>query len=186
VQQVTVTRTGSRSSWRRGAHFDQVIFACHSAEALAMLADPTLAEREVLGDIGWQRNEVVLHSDPRWLPVRSAWASWNYRLSDGDQASACVTYNMNILQGLPAGAPLFCVTLNPDAPVDPRFVWQRFVYEHPLFNPQSWSAQLRREEINGRSGAGTAAPTGTTVFMKMACAARSTWSRASSRRRTLT
>jgi predicted NAD/FAD-binding protein len=48
---------------------------------------------------------VVLHSDPRWLPERQrAWASWNYRLSDGDQASACVTYNMNILQGLPAGA----------------------------------------------------------------------------------
>lgn len=38
----------------------------------------------------------------------------------------------------------------PDAPVDDRYVWQRFVYEHPLFNPQSWSAQLRREEINGQ------------------------------------
>lgn len=88
------------------AHFDQVIFACHSAQALAMLAAPTDAEREVLGDIGWQRNEVVLHSDPRWLPERQrAWASWNYRLSDGDLARACVTYNMNILQGLPAGAP---------------------------------------------------------------------------------
>ena len=132
-------------------HFDQAIFACHSAEALAMLADPTLAEGEILGDIGWQRNEVVLHSDPRWLPVRKrAWASWNYRLSEQDQASACVTYNMNILQGLPADAPLFCVTLNPPTPVDPRFVWKRMVYEHPLFNPQSWSAQMRREEINGR------------------------------------
>ncbi len=66
-----------------------------------MLASPTQAEREVLGDIGWQRNEVVLHSDPRWLPVRKrAWASWNYRLSEQDRASACVTYNMNILQGL--------------------------------------------------------------------------------------
>ena len=132
-------------------HFDQAIFACHSAQALAMLADPTSAEREILGDIGWQQNEVVLHSDPRWLPTRKrAWASWNYRLSEQDQASACVTYNMNILQGLPADAPLFCVTLNPPTPVDPRFVWKRMVYEHPLFNPQSWSAQMRREEINGR------------------------------------
>lgn len=131
-------------------HFDQAIFACHSADALAMLAEPTVAEREILGDIGWQRNEVVLHSDPRWLPVRKrAWASWNYRLSEQDQASACVTYNMNILQGLSADAPLFCVTLNPPTPVDPRFVWKRMVYEHPLFNPQSGSAQLRREEING-------------------------------------
>ena len=132
-------------------HFDQAIFACHSAQALAMLADPTSAEREILGDIGWQQNEVVLHSDPRWLPTRKrAWASWNYRLSEQDQASACVTYNMNILQGLPADAPLFCVTLNPPTPVDPRFVWKRMVYEHPLFNPQSWSAQMRHQEINGR------------------------------------
>jgi predicted NAD/FAD-binding protein len=76
--------------------------------------------------------------DPRWLPERQrAWASWNYRLSEQDQASACVTYNMNILQGCQQ-APLFCVTLNPDAPVDDRYVWKRFVYEHPLFNPQSW------------------------------------------------
>ena len=81
---------------------------------------------------------------------KRAWACWNYRLSEQDQASACVTYNMNILQGLPADAPLFCVTLNPPTPVDPRFVWKRMVYEHPLFNPQSWSAQKRREEINGR------------------------------------
>jgi len=130
--------------------FDHVIFACHSAQALAMLETPTPAEREVLGDIGWQRNEVVLHSDSRWLPVRKrAWASWNYRLSEHDQASACVTYNMNILQGLPEGAPLFCVTLNPETPIDDSQVWQRFVYEHPLFNPQSWHAQARRGEING-------------------------------------
>ena len=130
--------------------FDQVIFACHSSQALALLEDATPAERDVLGAIGWQRNEVVLHSDRRWLPVRErAWASWNYRLSGQDRASACVTYNMNILQGLPEGSPLFCVTLNPDTPIDDRFVWRRFVYEHPLFNPESWRAQARRAEING-------------------------------------
>lgn len=131
--------------------FDQVIFACHSSQALAMIDKPTQAEREVLGDIGWQRNEVVLHGDRRWLPLRErAWASWNYRLSAQDMASACVTYNMNILQGLPKEAPLFCVTLNPETPVDERYVWQRFVYDHPLFNPKSWRAQARRGEINGQ------------------------------------
>ncbi|MCO7260342.1 NAD(P)/FAD-dependent oxidoreductase [Dickeya zeae] len=130
---------------------DQVIFACHSGQALALLDEPSRAETEILGDIGWQRNEVVLHSDKRWLPVRpAAWASWNYRLPHDDQASACVTYNMNILQGLPEGSPLFCVTLNPDAPIDERDVWQRFVYEHPLFTPKSWRAQSRRADINGQ------------------------------------
>ena len=141
VQRVSRHNDGVTLQLENASHtFDQVIFACHSAEALAMLEAPTPAEREVLGDIGWQRNEVILHSDPRWLPVRKrAWASWNYRLSEHEQASACVTYNMNILQGLPEGSPLFCVTLNPETPVD----------EHPLFNPQSWRAQARRGEING-------------------------------------
>lgn len=151
VQQVIRHNGGVEIQLAQSNHsFDQVIFACHSSQALAMLAHPTPAESEVLGDIGWQHNEVVLHSDPRWLPVRErAWASWNYRLSERDQASACVTYNMNILQGLPEGSPLFCVTLNPETPVDDRYVWKRFVYEHPMFNPQSWRAQSRRGEING-------------------------------------
>lgn len=151
VQQVTRHNGGVEIQLAQSSHtFDQVIFACHSSQALAMLAHPTPAESEVLGDIGWQHNEVVLHSDPRWLPVRErAWASWNYRLSERDQASACVTYNMNILQGLPEGSPLFCVTLNPETSVDERYVWKRFVYEHPMFNPKSWRAQSRRGEING-------------------------------------
>lgn len=151
VQQVIRHNGGVEIQLAQSSHtFDQVIFACHSSQALAMLAHPTPAESEVLGDIGWQHNEVVLHSDPRWLPVRErAWASWNYRLSERDQASACVTYNMNILQGLPEGSPLFCVTLNPETPVDERYVWKRFVYEHPMFNPKSWRAQSRHGEING-------------------------------------
>jgi len=131
--------------------FDQVIFACHSTQALAMLEIPSNAEQEVLGNISWQRNEVVLHSDAGLLPVRKpAWASWNYRLSEQDHTSACVTYNMNILQGLPEDAPLFCVTLNPDSTIDDSKVWQRFIYEHPLFNQKSWRAQTRRREINGQ------------------------------------
>lgn len=151
VQRVSRHEHGVTLQLENGIYtFDQVIFACHSGQALAMLDEPTPAERDVLGDIGWQRNEVVLHCDRRWLPVRErAWASWNYRLSERDQASACVTYNMNILQGLPEGSPLFCVTLNPETPVDERFVLKRFIYEHPLFNPKSWRAQARRGEING-------------------------------------
>lgn len=151
VQQVIRYDGGVKIQLEDAVHaFDQVIFACHSRQALAMLEEPTPAEQDVLGAIGWQRNEVVLHGDRRWLPVRErAWASWNYRLSEQERDSACVTYNMNILQGLPAGSPLFCVTLNPDAPIDDRYVWQRFIYEHPLFNPESWRAQARRSEING-------------------------------------
>src|SRR4029077_14373916 len=43
--------------------FDRVVIAAHSDQALAMLADPSAAEREVLGAIPYQRNEAVLHTD---------------------------------------------------------------------------------------------------------------------------
>ena len=61
--------------------FDRVFFACHSDQALRLLADPSAAEREVLGAIRYQHNEVVLHTDTRLLPRRRlAWAAWNYHV----------------------------------------------------------------------------------------------------------
>ena len=47
-----------------------------------MLADPSDAEREVLGAIPYQPNEAVLHTDRALLPRRRrAWASWNFHLA---------------------------------------------------------------------------------------------------------
>ena len=67
--------------------FDKVVFACHSDQALALLAQPSATEAEVLGALPYADNEVVLHTDTRLLPSRPlAWASWNYRL--GGPASA--------------------------------------------------------------------------------------------------
>jgi len=61
---VTVTSaTGSE-------FFDEVIFACHSDQALRLLADPSLREREILGDLRYADNDVVLHTDTRLLPSR--------------------------------------------------------------------------------------------------------------------
>lgn len=114
-----------------------------------MLAAPTDAEREVLG--------ISAGSATRWCCTairagcRSASAPGQLELSPERRGFGPGLRHLQheYSPGLPAGT-LFCVTLNPDAPVDDRYVWQRFVYEHPLFNPQSWSAQLRREEINGQ------------------------------------
>ena len=61
------------------ARFDHVVFACHSDQALRMLADPTPTERAVLAEFPYGRNIAVLHTDHRVLPQRRrAWASWNY------------------------------------------------------------------------------------------------------------
>ena len=129
--------------------FDRVFFACHSDQALALLADASVAEREVLGAIPYQENEVVLHTDERLLPKRRrAWAAWNYHIAREAAERVCVTYNMNILQALPA-AQTVCVTLNRSAAIDPERVLRRLVYHHPLFTRAAVGAQARLAEING-------------------------------------
>jgi predicted NAD/FAD-binding protein len=81
--------------------FDWVFFACHSDQALRLLSDPSEPEREILGAIGYQENDLVLHSDIRVLPRRKlAWAAWNYHVPPNPIDRVAVTYNLNILQGL--------------------------------------------------------------------------------------
>lgn len=129
--------------------FDQVVLACHSDQALAMLADSTPAEREVLGAMPYQANDVVLHTDTRLLPRRRrAWASWNYRLDQRDAGErVSVTYNMNILQRLQADTT-FCVTLNDSESIDPAKVLGRFTYAHPQFTLAGHDAQQRHKDIS--------------------------------------
>lgn len=129
--------------------FDQVVFACHSDQALKLLGDATPAEQAVLGAIPYQMNDVVLHTDSSLLPKRkAAWASWNYHLSAAASDKATLTYNMNILQQLESEQTL-CVTLNNTAAIAPDKILRRFQYAHPVFNPYSMDAQQRRAEVNG-------------------------------------
>ncbi len=129
--------------------FDAAFIACHSNQALAMLADASGPEREVLGAITYQRNEAVLHTDARLMPrSRRAWAAWNYHVPRTEEGKVALTYNMNILQSLDAPKPLL-VTLNRNDAIDPASVIARMDYEHPLFTRASAAAQQRQREING-------------------------------------
>lgn len=133
--------------------FDKVIFASHSDQTLAMLGDATEEERQVLEAVPYQPNRVVLHCDPRLMPVRDkVWASWNYLRSSGsDTGAATVTYWMNRLQGIDRDCPLF-VTLNPDREPDPSKVFAEFTYEHPLFDARAMKAQAALESLQGKQG----------------------------------
>ena len=133
----------------RKLHFDQVVLATHSDQALALLEEPSPVERDVLGALPYQANDVVLHTDTRLLPRnRKTWSSWNYSLGTG-QDRAVVTYNMNILQGITA-PETFCVTLNNSEAINPVKVLGRFSYDHPVFSIAGIAAQQRWDEINGR------------------------------------
>jgi predicted NAD/FAD-binding protein len=131
------------------AGFDAVFLACHSDEALRLLADPTPAEREVLSAIPYQANEAVLHTDTRLLPRRRlAWAAWNYLMPEGPGGRVSLTYDMNLLQSLDAPETL-CVTLNATHAIDPARIIARMTYHHPLFTAEGVAAQARHREIDG-------------------------------------
>lgn len=134
--------------------FDEVIFACHSDQALKLLADPSSTEYDILSAIPYQANHVVLHSDVTLLPrLRRTWASWNYMFLDSantDQSSenAALTYNMNILQKLNS-TTTFCVSVNAGKAIDPAKIYGEYQYSHPMFTRESVVAQERWEEISG-------------------------------------
>ncbi len=129
--------------------YDQVVFACHSDQALALLKDKTRAEKEVLGAIPYQDNDVVLHRDVSLLPKnKRAWAAWNYLLDGEKQERAVLTYNMNILQGLPTN-DTYCVTLNATSKIDESKILGQYQYAHPVFSLQTVAAQQRWAEVNG-------------------------------------
>lgn len=130
--------------------FDDVVLACHSDQALALLDDASTDEQAVLSAIPYSENSVVLHTDKRLLPKREkAWASWNYQLSAQRNRPASVTYNMNILQGLNK-EQTFCVTLNQREDIDPSKILREFTYHHPVFTMATIAAQKKRDKICGQ------------------------------------
>lgn len=136
---------------RPPAEFDYVVMACHSDQALKLLRNPTAAERQVLGAIGYQENDAVLHTDLNLLPRRRrAWAAWNYHRSAATPAGRIsVTYNLTRLQRLPTRRQ-FLLTLNSTEAVNPHAIVHRTTYAHPVYNFGSIEAQHRHGEINGR------------------------------------
>ncbi len=132
--------------------FDHVVFACHSDQAMALLQDASLTETDILTGLEYQENEVILHYDEELLPKsKAAWASWNYRLSGGQdeqERRPTLTYNMNILQHIES-PKTFCVSLNSSEQISPDKILRTFHYDHPVFNQKSLASQKRRNEING-------------------------------------
>lgn len=132
--------------------FDQVVMCCHSDQSLALLADATPRERELLGAIRYHRNRAVLHTDVSVLPKRRrAWAAWNYERAaeaSREQASVCLHYLINQLQPLPVASPVI-VSLNPVSPLRAEHVHAGFDYAHPVFDQAAIDAQAGLPSLQG-------------------------------------
>ncbi|MEP1766313.1 MAG: FAD-dependent oxidoreductase [Sulfitobacter sp.] len=151
-----VIRTGNQSILHSnaGAHepFDQVIFACHSDQALRILQDPSPEEKAALSAIRFQDNKMVLHCDIRQMPRRRAtWSSWVYKIDTArPQPAIGVTYWMNRLQNIPENDPLF-VSLNPVDPVPDHLIYDEKTFRHPVFDAPALAAQKQLRDLNGQN-----------------------------------
>jgi predicted NAD/FAD-binding protein len=134
--------------------FDAVVMACHSDQALAVLADATGDELAVLGAIRYQRNRAILHTDTSLLPLRRrAWAAWNYERGpdgDDDPEALCLHCLVNRVQPLPFTAPVI-ISLNPVQEPDAASVQGEFLYAHPMYDRRAIAAQARLPQLQGRA-----------------------------------
>lgn len=151
VTRVRRSEQGVHISSRYGEeHYHQLVLACHSDQALALLSDADAAEQSVLGRLPYQRNRAVLHTDASFLPQRrAAWAAWNYRVGRPGQSDqpVMVSYLLNKLQPLPFSQPVI-VTLNPYR--EPEQVLAEFDYAHPVFDTAAIAAQCDLAQIQGQ------------------------------------
>ncbi len=149
--------SASGSAPPQAEHFDQVVLACHSDQALALLDAPSPAEREILGAVRYQPNLAYLHTDPALLPRRKrVWAAWNYLSAASSISHAqakvehpvAVSYLINKLQPLPFRTPVV-VTLNPVTEPGAEHILRRIEYAHPVFDSNAIAAQERLPGIQG-------------------------------------
>ncbi|CRK57688.1 COG2907: Amine oxidase, flavin-containing [Alloactinosynnema sp. L-07] len=130
-------------------HVDRVVLATHADQALALLADPTTAEKQTLGAFEYSENETWLHTDADVLPAQDRIrSSWNYvKPTCETRAPILVNYHLNRLMGL--SEPLdYLVTLNGAGRVDEARVLARMAYRHPIFTMDAVSAQRRLAGLN--------------------------------------
>ena len=115
--------------------FDEVVFATHSDDTLALLSDPSEIEQRNLGSIKYQDNEVVLHSDVGVMPkLYKCWSSWVYtERKDKSTDKIDLTYWMNSLQPIPLDDPLF-VTLNSTHNIDQNKIHDQITMRHPVYD----------------------------------------------------
>jgi len=134
--------------------FHDVVLACHSDQALALLGpDASAQERQVLSAIGYHRNRAVLHTDTGMLPPqRRAWAAWNYEhagVAGRERSGVCLHYLINKLQPLPFAQPVL-VSLNPVREPQKQRVLAEFDYAHPVFDRAAVAAQQRLPSLQGQ------------------------------------
>ena len=130
------------------SNYDKVVMAMHAPQALEMLEDANVKEKEILSAFSYKENEALLHNDKKALyPDKRIYAAWNYKTGGKDNA-VTLSYWINTLQNLKSTKEYF-VSLNETAQLEN--VIEKISYEHPQFDANAIQMQERRNEINGEN-----------------------------------
>lgn len=152
IEAVTRNATGVvvKPFGHEAEQFDDVIFATHSDDSLALLKDPTEQESRLLGAVKYQPNNVVLHADTSVMPKnRKCWSSWVYTETKNKQSERIdLTYWMNSLQPIPHDDLMF-VTLNSTQPIKEELIYDQVTLRHPVYDLAALDAQGKIAQMNG-------------------------------------
>lgn len=142
--------------------FDHVVLATHGDQAFDIIRSvATKQEAEVLGGFRTNHNIAVLHSDLSLMPQRKiTWSAWNFITESpfpptgtSNVAKICLTYWMNLLQGIPDQkyGPVL-VTLNPLHPPATELTQGVWEYSHPLYDAKAVKSQKLLPTIQNQRG----------------------------------
>ena len=130
--------------------YDGVVLACHANESLALLAEPSEQEKNILSEFQYVTNNAFLHTDEQLMPKsKLAWSSWN-SISKQDLTNTCVTYWLNLLQNLNTDKNYF-LTLNPIQSIEPEKVIKKVIFTHPYFNLKNTNLQKDLKLLQGKN-----------------------------------
>ena len=130
--------------------YDGVVLACHANESLALLAEPSEQEKNILSEFQYVTNNAFLHTDEQLMPKNKlAWSSWN-SISKQDLTNTCVTYWLNLLQNLNTDKNYF-LTLNPTQSIEPEKVIKKVIFTHPYFNLKNTNLQKDLKLLQGKN-----------------------------------
>ena len=154
INNITINAHNTETHETISENFDYVIFACHADQALNLLSTPTKQEKKILGQIEFENNHMLVHTDESIMhPNKLSWASWNTEVPNEFKSDtlACCTANywMNCLQNLPLKTNIFA-SLNSHQIINPDKILIKRNYAHPIFTPDSVAAQKQKHLIDGQ------------------------------------
>ena len=129
--------------------YDYVFFCNHPNEVTSIGKNLSNHQIDVLKDIKYSKNEVVLHKDPSIMPRNpKCWASWVYKKTKNNHP--ILSYWMNSLQDIDKKYPIF-VSLNPEEQIKEDKIFNKHILEHPLFDMTARNAQNLMPLIQGKN-----------------------------------